>query len=86
MAVPSFEFLNPMKHGLFSRSPGPDAKNQGYNQLIKMKLCMSHDSHKSMSEAKFESGKSSISGDTTSQNFFLRKGISHRILTFTPGK
>ena len=39
---------------------GPDAKNQGYYQPIEMKLCMSHYSHKSMSDAKFKPGRFSI--------------------------
>ena len=42
------------------------AKNQGYHQLIEVKLCMSYYSHKSMPDAKFESGSFSIFGDMTS--------------------
>ena len=45
-------------------------------------FCMSrysHNSHKSMPDAKFESGGSSNSGDMTSQNVPLKKGTSHRI-------
>ena len=72
-----------------SRSPcpglrGPDAKNQGYHRPIEIKLSMSHYSHKSMPDAKFESGGFSIFGDMTSQNFPLKKGTSHRIRIFTP--
>ena len=57
--------IDPIRPGLLRRSPGPevggglrgpDAKNQGYNQLIEMKCCMSHYSHKNMPDAKFVSG------------------------------
>ena len=50
---------------------------------------MSHYSHKSMPDAKFESGSFSFFGDMESQNFPLKKGMSDRIpqeilgLTFT---
>ena len=54
---------------------GPDAKNQGYDELIRMKLCMSHYSHKSMPDAKCECGSFSIFGDMTSQSSPLEKGI-----------
>ena len=57
-----------------------------YHQLIKMKLCLSHYSHKSMPHVKFESGSFSILVYMTSQNFPLKKGTSHRIRIFTPGK
>ena len=68
----------PYQAGFFSRSPGlrggglrgPDAKNQGYHQPIEMKLY-----HKSMPDAKFESGSFSIFGDMTSQNFTLESGM-----------
>ena len=81
--------LKPIRPGLFSRSPdqgggglrGPDAKNQGYYQPIGIKLCMSHYSHKSMLDAKFESGSFSIFGDMTSQMFTLKRGTSHRVFT-----
>ena len=33
---------------------GPDAKNQGKNQPIEIKLCMSHYIYKSILDAKFE--------------------------------
>ena len=49
-----------------------------------MKLCMSHYSHKSMADAKFDSSRVSIFEDMTSQNFHLRRGMSHRIQIFTP--
>ena len=89
--------VNPIRPRLFSHSRGPggggggglidlDAKNQGYHQLIEMKLCMSHFSHKSMPDAKFESGSLSIFGDTMSQIFPLKKGMSHQIRISTPGK
>ena len=48
-----------------------------------MKLCVSHYSHKSMPDAKFESGSLSIFGDMTSQNFPMKKGMAHRIRVFT---
>ena len=73
----------------FARSGGlsvPDSKNQGYYPPTEMKLCVSHYSHKTMPDAKFESGSFSISGDMTSQNLPLKKGTSHRIQVFTPGK
>ena len=52
--------FNPIRPGLFSRSPcprgegelrGPDAKNQGQHQSIEVKLCMSHYIHKSIPHA-----------------------------------
>ena len=78
--------VNPITPSLLSRLPGPpggldseapDAKNQGYYQLIEMKLCLSHYSHKRMSDAKSESGSFSRFGDITSQNFSLKKVTSH---------
>ena len=51
-----------------------------------MKLGMSHYGHKSIPDAKFESGTSSRFGDMTSQNFPQKKGTSHQIRLFTPGK
>ena len=65
---------------------GPDGKNQAQHQQIEMKLGMSYYSHKSIPDAKFESGSSSCFGDMTSQNFPLKKGTSHEIWLFTPGK
>ena len=65
---------------------GPDAKNQGYHQLIEMKLCMSQYSYESMPDAKFEIGSFSGFGDVTSQNFPLKRGTSYKIRIFTPGK
>ena len=47
---------------------------------------MSRYSHKSMPDAKFESGSLFYFGDMTSQNFSLKKGTSHRIRLFSPGK
>ena len=51
-----------------------------------MKLCMSHDVHKGIPDAKFEADSSSSFGDMTSQNFPRKKGTSNRIRLFTPGK
>ena len=34
----------------------PDAKNQGYHEQTEMKLCVSYYNHRSMPDAKFESG------------------------------
>ena len=45
---------------------------------------MSHYRHKSIPDAKFESGSSSSFGDMTSQNFPWKKGRSHQIRLFTP--
>ena len=47
---------------------------------------MSHYSHKSIPDANFESDSSSSFGDMTSQNFPQKKGRSHEIRLFTPGK
>ena len=65
---------------------GPDAKNQGQHQPIKMKLGMSYYCHKSIPDAKCDSGSCSSSGDMTSQSFPRKKGTSHQIRLFTPGK
>ena len=51
-----------------------------------MKFDMSHYGHKSILEAKFKSGSCSSFGDMTSQNFPRKKGTSHQIRLFTPGK
>ena len=61
-------------------------KNQRYHQRIEMKFFMSHYSYKSMAGAKFESSSFSSFGDMMSQNFPLKKGASHGIRIFTPGK
>ena len=50
-----------------------------------MKLCISHYSHKSIPDAKFEADSSSSFGDVMSQNFPRKKGTSHQIRVFTPG-
>ena len=42
--------------------------------------------HKSIPDAKFESGSSSSFGDMMSQTFPRKKGTSHKIRLFTPGK
>ena len=47
---------------------------------------MSHYRHRSFPDAKFESDSSSSFGDMTSQNFPRKKGTSHEIRLFTPGK
>ena len=47
---------------------------------------MSHYGHKSIPYAKFESDSSSSFGDMMSQNFPRKKGTSHKIWLFTPGK
>ena len=65
-------------------SRGPDAIYQSYHHLIKIKLCMSHYSHKGMPDANFESGSFSIFGDFMSQKLPLRKETSHQILVFSP--
>ena len=88
--------FNPIRPGLFSRSPdlkgggggglrGPDAKNQGYHQPIEIKLCMSYHSPKSIPDAKFKADSPSSFGDITSQNFPRKKGTSHQIRQFNPG-
>ena len=69
--------LNSIRPRLFSRSPGPDARNQNCHQPIEMKLCLSYYSHENMPDAKFESGSLSVFGDIMSQNFPLKKGKSH---------
>ena len=51
-----------------------------------MKFGMSHYGHQSISDAKFESDSSSSFGDMTSQSFSRKKGMSHEIRLFTPGK
>ena len=53
---------------------------------INMKPCMSHYTHKSIPDAKFESGSSSSFVDITSQNFLRKKRTSHQFRPFTPGK
>ena len=47
---------------------------------------MRHYGYKSIPDAKFESDSSSSFGDMTSQNFSRKKGMSHEIRLFTPGK
>ena len=87
-------YLYPIRPGLFSRLPGrgggglrgPDGKNQGQHQPIEIKLCMCHYIHKSIPDAKFEVDSSFSFGDMMSQNFPQKKGTSHQIRLFTPGK
>ena len=47
---------------------------------------MTHYIHKSILDAKFEADRFSSFGDMTSQNFPWKKGTSHQIRLFTPGK
>ena len=47
---------------------------------------MGHYIYKSIPDAKFEVDSSFSFGDMTSQNFPQKKGISHPIRLFTPGK
>ena len=47
---------------------------------------MSHYGHKSIPDAKFEYDSSSSCGDIMSQNLPRKKGTSHEIRLFTPGK
>ena len=47
---------------------------------------MCHYIHKSIADAKFEADSSFSFGDMTSQNFPRKKGTSHQIRLFTPGK
>ena len=47
---------------------------------------MSHYDHKSIPDTKFESGNSYSFGYVTSQSFPRKKGTSHQIRLFTPGK
>ena len=65
---------------------GPDSKNQDQHKLIEMSLGMGLYCHESISDPKFESGSSSSFGDMTSKNFPRKKGTSHQIRLFTPGK
>ena len=83
LCTPLSHLFNPIRPGLFSRSPspggwlsGPDAKNQRYHQPIEMTLCVSHES---IPDAKFESGSFSSFGDMTSQNVPLKRGTSRKI-------
>ena len=55
---------------------GPDARNQNDHQLIEMKFCVNHYSHKSMSDVKFKSGGFSTFGNMASKNFPQNKGTS----------
>ena len=47
---------------------------------------MSHYLHKSIPRTKFKGDSSSGFGDIMSQNFPWKKGTSHQIRLFTPGK
>ena len=51
-----------------------------------MKLFMRHYVHKSIPHAKFKADSSFTFGDMTSQIFPRKKGTSHKIWLFTPGK
>ena len=81
------------KQSLFSRSPGP-RKGGSEARMPKIKVninrlkktCMSHCTHKSIPDAKFESGSSFSFGDMTSQNFPQKKWTGYQIRLLTPGK
>ena len=47
---------------------------------------MSHYIHESIPDANFETDSSFNFGDMMSQNFPRKKGTSHQIRLFTPGK
>ena len=47
---------------------------------------MSYDIYKSIPDAKFEAGSSVSFGDMMSHNFPRKKGTSHQIRLFIPGK
>ena len=47
---------------------------------------MGHNIYKSIPDAKFEVDSSFSFGDMRSQNFRRKKGTSHSIRLFTPGK
>ena len=64
----------------------PDAKIQGYHQPIEVKRCMSQYIYKSLHDATFKCGSFSSFGDMRSQNFLLKRGTSHKIGKFNPGK
>ena len=81
LSGPAFLVVRQARGGL----RGPDARNQGLHQPIKMKLCMSHYIHQSIPHAKFEPDSSFSFGDMTSQNFLRKKGTGHQIRLFTPG-
>ena len=78
--------FNPISPGGEGGLRDTDAKNQGYHQPIEMKLCISYYNHESIPDAKCESGSVSRFGDMTSQHFSRKKGTSHQIWLFTPGK
>ena len=82
LSGPAFSVVRQARGGL----RGPDAKNRGYHQPIKMKFGRSHYGHKSIPDAKFESDSSFSFGDMMSQNFPQKKGTSHEIRLFIPGK
>ena len=87
-------YLNPIRPGLFSHSPGPGGGVQTHecqksvltSQLIEMKLGMGHYGHKSIPDANIEFGSSFSFRDLTSQNLPQKKGTSHQIRLFTLGK
>ena len=51
-----------------------------------MKLFTSYYTHKSIPDAKLEAGSSSSFREIMSQSFPRKKGMSHQIRLFTPGK
>ena len=77
----------PIRPDLFSRSRGPEARIPNVKANVnRLKVCVSHYSHKSMHYAKFESGSRFSFGDMMSQNFPLEKRMSDQIRIFTPEK
>ena len=84
--IPQIPCINNFRSGLFSHLPALDAKNQGYHQPIDTKFCMNHYNQKNMSDANFESGNFVSFRDIMSQSFPLKKGTSHQVRIFIPGK
>ena len=87
----SFSLFIPIKRGLSlawsgGSLRGSNAKSRGYHQLIVMKLCTSHNSHKACLAQNLSLVAFLIFGDMTSQYFPLKKGMCHRIRLFTPIK
>ena len=76
-----------LSHPAFSvvRLAWGGAQRLGCKPIV-MKFCLSHYSHKSMPDTKFECSNFSIFRDMTSQNFPLKRGTSHGIRIITAGK
>ena len=77
LSSPVFSVVRKAREG--EGAQRPRCQNQGYHQPIEIKCCMSHYSHKSMPDAKFESVNFSSLGDMTSQNFPLKR---ERVIEF----